>query len=1242
MRAKGTNPFRIFITSILRTGLILALCLGVSGAPAARAEAGFMRPVSLAADRSSVQVQANAQSGWFSIIWGDGQNGATQTTYTLTDDKGRTTLLQMDEAFARSVGGVLQFDRQYVNVQGPAVSLPSEQGGGTALQVTAISSAKEPLGSVSSKAVTGSKPWVTIMCKFSDHAEEPNTLAYFQGMYSSSKPGLDHYWRELSYDALNVVGSNAFGWFVLPHPESYYNPTDASQGADKNLMANDCTAAADASVYFPTYSGINMMFNTDFDNGWAWGGGHYMTLDGLSQVWRMTWEPPWSYADISVIEHEMGHGWGLPHSSGNYGATYDNAWDVMSKDRYNCAAADDPTYGCMAQHTISYHLDILGWIPSGQKFTAGAGTNATITLERLALPATSNYKMAQIPIGGSSTHFYTLEARQLTGYDIKLAGAAVIIHEVDLTRGIPAHVLDPDLNGNTGDAGAMWTVGETFTDAANGISVYVSSATASGFTVTLASSPLWTISGQVRTPGGIGVGGVTLSGLPGSPVTDAGGYYTDKVLNGWSGTVTPTRSPLTFNPASITYTSVTSDRSNQDYIDTYTDIFYVKTAASGGGTCQDWDNACTLQTALATAAAGTEIWAAAGTYKPTSGTERAATFQLVAGVALYGGFAGTETLRTQRNPAANPTILSGDISILGDTNDNSYHVVTGATSAVLDGFTVTAGNANGISFESIGGGMMNNASNPTVSNVIFNANSATLGGGMGNYSSSPTLTEVTFISNTSTDAGGGMFNQGSNPSLTGVAFTGNTSVDGAGMYNTGSNPVLTNGTLSGNTASNDGGGMENYSSNPSMTNMTFSGNTAARYGGGMSNWYGTPSLTNVTIAGGSAVQYGGGVFNYGTSPTLINVTITSNSGQFGSAIFNYSSSSPTIRNTIVWGNTSTYGAQVYDDGTGVPVVSYSVVQGGYSGATNISTDPLLGTLGAYSGSSQTIPLLPGSSAINTGNNTGCPSIDQRDVARPQGGVCDIGAFESRPFALAIASGDAQSAIINTAFAQVLALNVTGTGGDPVNGGLVTYSAPGSGASASLSSSAVTISGGSASTNATANGTAGSYQVSANAAGVSVAALFDLTNSPLTATSTSTPSATFTRTSSPSPSATFTQTSSATPSATFTRTSSPTSSPTRTHTSTSTPSATFTRTSSPTRTRTVTTTTSPSITKTPTQTPSVTRTPTGTLPTATRTFTPSRTYTPNRTSTTTRTTTQTPTSGSGYQLYLPLAIKETIP
>ena len=498
-----------------------------------------------------------SSSGYFNMIWGDGPEGATQTIYTLTDDHGKITPLLVDETLSRSLGGVLWLDRKKVNVDGVWAISPSAQGAATGLKVTSISLAPPPetgiLSDDVSPDVIGSKPWVTIMCKFSDVAAEPHDLLYFTGMYANTKPGLDHYWRELSYNTVDVVGSNAYGWFVLPYPEAYYNPTDTQGGTDLSLLATDCIAAANGSVNFALYQtgGINMMFNTDFDNGYAWGGSRYMTLDGVSQSWRTTWEPPWAYANISVIQHEMGHGFGLPHSSGAYGATYDNAWDVMSKDRYNCAAATDPTYGCIAQHTISYHKDRLGWIPVGQKFTPILGSSTMIILEQLALPETANYKMAQIPIGGSTTHFYTVEARRLTGYDTKLAGAAVIIHEVDTARSRPAYVIDPDLNGVTSDAGAMWVVGEEFIDAANNISVRVDSATATGFQITIGDHLAPTVQFSVAsssgsetvTPASIAV---TLSTASGQTVTVS--YATANGTATAGSDYTGTSGTLTFNP----------------------------------------------------------------------------------------------------------------------------------------------------------------------------------------------------------------------------------------------------------------------------------------------------------------------------------------------------------------------------------------------------------------------------------------------------------------------------------------------------------------------------------------------------------------------------------------------------------------------------------------------------------------------------------------------------------------------
>jgi predicted outer membrane repeat protein len=455
---------------------------------------------------------------------------------------------------------------------------------------------------------------------------------------------------------------------------------------------------------------------------------------------------------------------------------------------------------------------------------------------------------------------------------------------------------------------------------------------------------------------------------------------------------------------------------------------YAKPSATGTGDCSSWANACTLQTALAAAVSGNEIWVMAGTHKPTTGIGRGFTFQLVTGVAVYGGFTGTETALSERdpNPATNGTILSGNINILVDSG--SYHVVTGATGATLDGFTITAGDATGASPNNRGGGMYNINSSPTLANIIFSGNSANYGGGMYNSSgSSPTLMYVTFSGNTATNyAGGGMCNEaGSSPTLTNVTFSGNSSdlggngggmssasssnpilinvtfsdnsaTYGGGMSNINNNPTLTNVTFNGNSATNYGGGMYNDSSSPALTNVTFSGNSATNDGGGMRNDSGSnPTLTNVTFSGNLAAGDGGGMRNAGSSPMLTNVTFSANTAINGGGMFNTTGSNPEIRNTIFWGNTATTaGAQIYNDSS-TPLVSDSIVQDGYAGGTNIIiTDSKLSTLGDYGGFTRTIPLLTGSSAIDTGNDAACPATDQRGRTRPQGAHCDIGAYET--------------------------------------------------------------------------------------------------------------------------------------------------------------------------------------------------------------------------------------------------------
>ncbi len=398
----------------------------------------------------------------------------------------------------------------------------------------------------------------------------------------------------------------------------------------------------------------------------------------------------------------------------------------------------------------------------------------------------------------------------------------------------------------------------------------------------------------------------------------------------------------------------------------YVDINSIGPAHNGASWATAYLNP---QEALAAAVSGDTIRVADGTYNPTAGTDRNISFNLKTGVSLLGGYAGYGASDPNaRDIAGSMTILSGDIGTIGTNTDNSYHVVLGSgttATAVLDGFTITAGNANGSSSPTnSGGGMYISAGSPTVTNCTYSANSAShSGGGMYN-AASPKLTNCTFIGNSASYAGGGMYNGSSSPTLANCIFSGNsasgTNGNGGGMYNASSSPALTNCTFSGNSA-NTGGAMYNSSSSAMLTSCTFSGN-AALGGGGMHNSHSSPALTNCSFSGNSAntggamynalssapaltnctfsgnsvsgsVGYAGGILNDSSSPTLINCAFSGNSASNdGGGMYNGNSSSLTLINCSFSGNSARRGGGIYNDYHSSPALTNCTFSGNLAGS----------------------------------------------------------------------------------------------------------------------------------------------------------------------------------------------------------------------------------------------------------------------------------------------------------------------
>ncbi len=445
---------------------------------------------------------------------------------------------------------------------------------------------------------------------------------------------------------------------------------------------------------------------------------------------------------------------------------------------------------------------------------------------------------------------------------------------------------------------------------------------------------------------------------------------------------------------------------------------YVDIAASGSNDGSSWTDAFTsLQSALDEAVTGQEIWVAKGTYYPSSAYDltdesRYYHFRMIDGVAIYGGFAGTESATSERANygagEANETVLSGDfnhddvISGSGSTlsisnnSENSYHVfyhpsgMNLTTTAILDGFTISGGNSDGTWPHNAGSGMHNNASSPSVNQCTFIGNSTSLvGAGIYNNNSSANISNCTFITNSASlvvGKGAGINNSSTTANISNCNFTGNSAALGGGINNdNSSSPTISNCNFNANFAS-QGGGMYNYQpgANPTVINCVFTENSASS-GGGMTINSSSPSIINCTFTQNTAVR-GGGIY------------------------FANATSTPSISNTIVWGNTaSNSGDNIYNLNSSAPTFSYCDIEGsggssswvgatfGTNGGYNIDADPQFVGSGDYPYSILGVSPCAdaGDNSVNSETTDIRAGLFGRKLSKVDGtaGTIDMGAYE---------------------------------------------------------------------------------------------------------------------------------------------------------------------------------------------------------------------------------------------------------
>ncbi len=446
------------------------------------------------------------------------------------------------------------------------------------------------------------------------------------------------------------------------------------------------------------------------------------------------------------------------------------------------------------------------------------------------------------------------------------------------------------------------------------------------------------------------------------------------------------------------------------------EVLYVNKKALTTGDGSSWGEALTdlqeaIEMAKCTSGAITEIRVAAGVYKPDGGSgSQPATFDLVSGLSIYGGFAGNEALLEDRDPEANLTVLSGDLA--GDdgegfanTGENSFNVVGGVdldATTLLDGFTIIGGNTStsgagikltnssltirrcrivGNQAQRGAGTYLSDGSNATFEQCVFEGNAAGINGGGGeSVGSNPTLTDCIFRNNAAGSGGGGFAASFGDASFVRCVFEQNVANFGGGLNNATGDAIVERCKFLLNIASVFGGGMYNLQGNPRIEDSLFVGNLADSGGGMYSRFDSAPVVLNATLFGNQASGVGGGMF--------------------------HADSTPDIRSSVLWGNSdasdSLESGQIFFDDDVDGGINYSCVEGWLGligGVGMIGDDPMfrdeIGDDGVFASGDEDLRLSSGSPSVNTGDEDALSlGADLDGHARILCDRIDMGAFES--------------------------------------------------------------------------------------------------------------------------------------------------------------------------------------------------------------------------------------------------------
>tara|TARA_A100001015_G_scaffold274879_1_gene331634 strand:- start:305 stop:6523 length:6219 start_codon:yes stop_codon:yes gene_type:complete len=691
-------------------------------------------------------------------------------------------------------------------------------------------------------------------------------------------------------------------------------------------------------------------------------------------VWDQIGAPSYTLA------HEIGHNMGCLHNredetSEDGGQDYDlyafsfgKRWLDGSSGYRTIMSYDDADQTYPTK--IPYFSNPL---VSYQGVTTGnTGTENNAEVLSITAPYVSNFRQAKIQAIEPSIMILEITEGNMSSLGVRLAMEPANTTQITVSllgdsdfQIVGSSTLTFDANNwNLRQTVAVFA--QTDADEVNGTATL--SLSASGMTTVVldlteieqsssVDSSSFAFAGVVTNELGVGLAGVEVrfSDDQASVLSDTNGVFRSNLPSGWIGTATLHKDGYTLSPGSVNIYGLSGHSLEHSFTTSRSSVLYVDQDAVGQGDGTSWVNAYTdLAEALKAEADFQEVWVAEGTYLP--GEVRTDTFILPPNVPVYGGFAGLETLREERNSSAYLTILSGDTGVANDYSDNVYHVVSPAEGSILDGFVLQDGYASkNLTGDDRGKGaaLWADGISFTISNSIFKSNRSFQGGSsvylkdtnatFTNCSFSNNLTEATgsggaiyledsnvsfdscsFTQNQADFYGGAIRSDSSELDLLSCTFTSNQSITsngGGALYLNGGTFTIRSTVFTSNFSKYDGGAILTDGASGSISDSNFSANvnTSTNGGGAIHFQDGNTSLSrcrfeeNLTYA----QNFGGAIKFSNTQSTLSTCSFVSNRSMNNAAgaIYGDETSNLSLSDCNFTANEATQGGAIYGDGS---------------------------------------------------------------------------------------------------------------------------------------------------------------------------------------------------------------------------------------------------------------------------------------------------------------------------------------